>query len=758
MEEELVVLNRSTTASRPEAGDVNDSQSENQFLIRDYNFENEVEDDFERQVDFEFNNAENQKFRNELLFAVQGLGSVREVGGLSVYVKGSHCDDSVKDLIKFCKRDDSDNPATRIELGKWQILQNDLLPLLITQSQDKQLTFYLMILLVLLTESPNNDSPTRAEMIKILQDYKIAFLSNEVINSILLHLADCLNKEEDQRNKLHDQMVELIVTLFRNLLRIPDSPRSPNVSEEVRQNLQLLFFKVLHQEQAFEAFVYLTQNLGSNQRTKTMNLFFLEIFYHLFSPFEPSWIMKSDEETKTLIQKITEDEERARKKKMAELSSRHSRFDCSLKVTRKIDGSSKIIHNPFEKNFDDFSYNGQLKKPKIRKFNPKHQTIFDKSLNKEILVNEMLKKEEIESDMNLKKVVKTFAIDFLEHAFNSLMEVCYEEIYKDTDRVDESDRIHYFIVTGFCLEINRSRFAQDVKAKNKVADRDLQPILELDIKCIGSVLQITHFELLYSTLVREVTKEKKRSFNIRIFHAALYAFLQLLKTIKEMSLAPDSGIRRAAQIITQNLFYHDITKILRIGFNYLNPEVHDPKLYTDMIELVGIFFDMLEEYSKGKILAIQTDRRIKKKKLKAKKKKAKKNKKDDIFEENAENAPGENSDNENDESSEDEEEEEEELEAGEEFKERKFNFTSEFAVLVDYSVISKMLNAIAGNKLQTNSDAINSAVMKFIHRIITLLKADWIFFQIDYLMVFQDILNSNMPKVTNHFIFLTNLF
>ena len=750
-------------------------QSDNNFLVRDYNFENEVEEDLERQIDFDFNDVDSEKFCNELLFHVQGLGSVREINGLSIYVKGPHCEDSLKDLIKICKRDDVDNPAARTQLGKWHILQNDILPLLITQAQDKQLSFYIMIFLVQLTESPTQNSLSRAETTEILQDYKVAFLTNEVLNTILVHLADCLHKDTAQRNKMHDQMIELIMTLFRNLLRVPDLERCNNISEEVRQNLQVLFFKVLHKEQAFEAFVYLAQDMSS-QVSKNMNLVFLEVFYHIFSAFEPAWIMKTDADSKSLIERVREKEELLKRRRRSELSSRHARFDCNIKISRHIDGTSKIVHNPFLTRVDDFSYPGQLKKPKSRKTDKKNSSIFSKSLDKEVLINDLIRQGELEGDVNLKQMIKTFALDFLEHAFNTLMEVCYDEIYHDSVRVDDADRIHYFIVTGFCLEMNRLRFAQDLKAKNKVASGDLNPILEFDMQAIGSVLQITHFELLYSILVKEVTKERKRTFNVRIFHAALYAFLQLLKTVKQMSIAPSQIIRRAAQILTQNIFYHDVSKILRIGFNYLNPEVHEPKLTQNLIGLVGVFFDMLEEYAKGKVMTIQTEKKLKikkkKKKItKAQKKSAKSQKPQDgddpesaapfVEEEHkpyaSEALEGDMQtkkdqdptkedalDGEDEDDIEDDEDEEEEQE---QFKERKFNLASEFAVLVDYNVVTKMLNAISGDKLQNNPEQINQSVTQFINRIVNLLKADWIFFQIDYLFIFQEILRSNLPRV-----------
>ncbi len=53
---------------------------------------------------------------------------------------------------------------------------------------------------------------------------------------------------------------------------------------------------------------------------------------------------------------------------------------------------------------------------------------------------------------------------------------------------------------------------------------------------------------------------------------------------------------------------------------------------------------------------------------------------------------------------------------------------SEFALLVEYPIISKMLYLIKGEKILENSDLVNNAVYKYIRRIVDFLKAEWIFF------------------------------
>ena len=48
---------------------------------------------------------EKSKKENELLFWVQGVGSIKQMGGLDVYVKHEHCEESLRELQKYLKFD-----------------------------------------------------------------------------------------------------------------------------------------------------------------------------------------------------------------------------------------------------------------------------------------------------------------------------------------------------------------------------------------------------------------------------------------------------------------------------------------------------------------------------------------------------------------------------------------------------------------------------------------------------------------------------
>lgn len=72
------------------------------------------------------------------------------------YVKGAHCEASLKDLVKYIRSDKPNNPFARVIISDFdEVVENDLLKLLILHVQDKKLSFWIITLLNLLTEKVN---------------------------------------------------------------------------------------------------------------------------------------------------------------------------------------------------------------------------------------------------------------------------------------------------------------------------------------------------------------------------------------------------------------------------------------------------------------------------------------------------------------------------------------------------------------------------------------------------------------------------
>ena len=84
------------------------------------------------------------------------------------------------------------------------------------------------------------------------------------------------------------------------------------------------------------------------------------------------------------------------------------------------------------------------------------------------------------------------------------------------------------------------------------------------------------------------------------------------------------------------------------------------------------------------------------------------------------------------------------------FKERTFNFISEFAILAEYGVLSKIISLMDRDQLLENDANLNQAIFKFIKRICELLKAEWLFFQLDFLNIFHEVISNDEIRVKNY--------
>ena len=367
-----------------------------------------------------------EEMRGEIIFCIQGVGSVKNIDNMDVYIKGQFCEEALRDLHKYIRRDNPELCLIRSELAQWNFLLKDLLPLLVSQANDKKLSFHAIILLVDLTEPVFSGCKVKNDMILALQMYKLAFLAPSVIKCIITHMADCLEKDQQSRNEKHDQMIELIVVLFKHLLAIPDPPKS--TTNLAYQDLQKKLLTLYYDSNVLDSFIYLTQEFNTTL-SKKLALHFLEIFYHIYKYFNPSQLILKEgtEKTKSNLSILREKEQQENSKRWREMSSRHSRFGTSLRVKRPFEGTSMIITNVFKPIPDPNIIPKQRQKPKVRKVNQRGNLVTAPLAieNDELLYEG---KDDKEFMTNLYK----FSVDFMENSYSPLMEEIYTQLYANS--------------------------------------------------------------------------------------------------------------------------------------------------------------------------------------------------------------------------------------------------------------------------------------------------------------------------------------
>jgi hypothetical protein len=70
--------------------------------------------------------------------------------------------------------------------------------------------------------------------------------------------------------------------------------------------------------------------------------------------------------------------------------------------------------------------------------------------------------------------------------------------------------------------------------------------------------------------------------------------------------------------------------------------------------------------------------------------------------------------------------------------------TSEFAIIAEYSIISKVMQFLTPSFLLSATKTQINCIYKYVYRISEYLNGNWLFFQMDYLIMFYNVLNNEM--------------
>ena len=179
---------------------------------------------------------------NELLLVCSSLGTLEEMeqpdGSIKeTFSRGEDYMNWVQDLQRAIRRDDRTHAISR-QLGLWRIFQKKLLPMLAAHVDERDLVFSVLKLLVMLTMPVDDDSQNPEQQRQFMREYKLEFIkpareaadgSSESITylGLLMQMLEVPLSHEGSERTEHDNLwIELVLTLVRNLLAVPNaSPR-----------------------------------------------------------------------------------------------------------------------------------------------------------------------------------------------------------------------------------------------------------------------------------------------------------------------------------------------------------------------------------------------------------------------------------------------------------------------------------------------------------------------------------------------------
>lgn len=778
---------------------------------------------------------ENDDFKsdqlNELLFCVQGIGEFkRDEKGKKTknYEKGVYCEPSLRDIHRFLRKDDIENPISRYAILNWKVCDSDIIPLLLAYENNEKISLLCLVILVDLTEPLPDVIENRERLNEMIFNLVQSLISNGVIELIGRGLSDAtknlvqsielkeeLKKEQDEMMKkkkeeekkqqkeetdnnvemkeaipnIEDKkeqdteyeeemkqkiemkrqiaemelkstrLIELLLALLKQLISVYSVNNLPEASTSY-SSLLTRFARL----KIFDAITYYTSLF--NNPTSTSNPFvqsisssLLSIIFYLTRLFTPKSVLDNskpvDSESKPMTEfdRLVEKERLQEEERRKMLSTRPNAFGTRIKIFRPIDGSSFVVSNVNQL----MNNPNQIITEKTNTYNQqKHGRKGRRKIykNKKVPMSKIAEEIKMINDYKLKKYFST-SPEISQASFNETMQAIkkfFDEYKKNClngiagyyfimlgreDELDTYDIYNFVNVLSFFIEYNRLSNYENIFATEEK---------KFDLSCIRGCISNNMIEYMYNYLLEQTVMKEKAERKIYMIFPILKYLQQVVYVSFDSYKYPKSeeDLNLNINVVIQDtLFSKDFTKIIKILFTVYNESYHPYEILYDLIEFCEIYFSALELFSKKRNLKI--------KKIKKKKKK----KEDDDEEKYLQKLEKQMLKEDGNISSESESQSIDE----DDFIEQDLNVFNECKCLVDYEIVDKIM-LLFKNRTNYSSFDLTSQLLdiknsersllkfvtKIIDRIANKAKCIWIFYHIEYLLVFNTLLNNKFFK------------
>ena len=139
---------------------------------------------------------------NELLFCVQGIGKFIDKEK-KIYEKNEFCEPSLRDIHRFLRRDDPQNPINKYALLEWDACNSDIIPCLFKCENDDKICSLCIVILVDLTENLSDFVERRQKLEEMIYELNQNIIRKGVVDlvgRILNDACDKLHKGNYERN------------------------------------------------------------------------------------------------------------------------------------------------------------------------------------------------------------------------------------------------------------------------------------------------------------------------------------------------------------------------------------------------------------------------------------------------------------------------------------------------------------------------------------------------------------------------------
>lgn len=559
-----------------------------------------------------------------------GLGAPEEDedGGAVGYVKGDHCLDNLKDLQRLLRRDDPERREVFKQVCKWRIASRDLVPIIENYQADRNLVITAVKVLVFLTMPVDPSSEDVAQQIEYLWDLKAALTRNVAIAVIVSLLEDPLDHLERTSFTEDDwKLVQLVLTLFRNVLAIQEITLPQKASGEATQLLFLAdrFLELMFQENMMDLILVLTQHIDEpSGYLKQENLLLLEIFHYLFLGRDPELIAKvrtegskdqvnGDIDTSVdSLRAMMEKEEREKKMFRQRNAEQHSHNGIFTFLS--MDGSKSLCKgNPSSA----IASANSLRKIRSVQKGPQKRIAWD---NNELLY---IPKE------GIMETLRSFLDQFLSGGYNVLMQSICDDIVKEHHSIEKSDNITFFKVVRFVLAFQHEKAsnAQKSNAEPQLSETSPNNGCEDNLPFRGDIcgpVAATLSEDMFKIVIsrwRETYEDLKQTKDYKTLSAAGSLMKNMIGMIYlVLKVHPeDSRESQTARVLLYKLFYDQteqgLTQFLLNLFRSFDTHKQPKSALADLVETIHIMLQLMEKLqARGALRVAKRTRKGRKKK------------------------------------------------------------------------------------------------------------------------------------------------
>ncbi|CAH2070182.1 unnamed protein product [Thlaspi arvense] len=353
------------------------------------------------------------------------------------YTKSDYCLDNLKDLLRFLRRDDPQSREVFKQVCAWNIVSKDLIPIIEHYQDEQNLVLNAVKVLVFLTMPVEPDSDDIPQQIEYLWGLKSAITFSNIVAVIVSLLETPLeNLESDEFNEEDWKLVQLVLTLFRNLLAIHDISPLQKAGESTCYLLSLRdqFLELLSCENVMDIFLVITQAIeGFNSLLRHDNLLLLEIYHYILLGQDMELIAKAPEKlgqgikaSVDSLKKLMEEEEAKRKlARLNKANQRHSQFGGTF--TRVTMGGTKAVLKGIPSAKESTILNPHKGRGATEKIVWEHGPM------------------SVTND-NVLKLLHDFINQFMSGGYNVLMQSVCEDIEKEHPSIQNSDIVTFFQV------------------------------------------------------------------------------------------------------------------------------------------------------------------------------------------------------------------------------------------------------------------------------------------------------------------------